>query len=128
MGERSGLISIVDDDSSVRRALGRLVRSFGFKVELFASASNYLEESHADPECLILDVVMPGMNGLELLTALRESGRGVPTVFISAHDNEAYIEKAGSLGAVAFLQKPCDENALFDAIEKSLSSNAAPGL
>ncbi len=126
MGEHSILISIVDDDSSVRRALGRMIRSFGFKVELFASASNYLNESYLDPACLILDVVMPDMNGLELLVELQASGLSVPTIFISAHDNEAYITKARSLGAIAYLQKPCDETALRDAIEKSIASNQTP--
>ncbi len=125
MGERSILISIVDDDSSMRRALNRMIESFGFKVELFASASDYLNESHHNPACLILDVVMPDMNGLELLAALRASGRSVPTVIISAHDNETFIEEARSLGAIAFLQKPCEEGALLDAIEKSLASNDA---
>ncbi len=128
MGEHSILISIVDDDSSVRRALGRMISSFGFKVELFASASDYLNESYLDPACLILDVVMPDMNGLELLAALQESGRSVPTVFISAHDDESYMEKARSLGAIAYLQKPCDETVLLDAIEKALTSNDAAGL
>ncbi len=127
MGEHSILISIVDDDSSVRRALGRMIRSFGFEVELFASASDYLNESYLDPACLILDVVMPDMNGLELLAALQESGRSVPTVFISAHGDEAYMEKARSLGAIAYLQKPCDETVLLDAIERSLVSNDAAG-
>ncbi len=127
MGEHPILISIVEDDSSVRRSLGRMISSFGFKVHLFASASNYLNESELDPACLILDVVMPDMNGLELLAALRESGRSVPTVFISAHDDEAYMEKARALGAIAYLQKPCDETALLDAIEKSLVSNDAAG-
>ncbi len=127
MGEHSILISIVDDDSSVRRALGRMISSFGFKVELFASASDYLNESYLDPACLILDVVMPDMNGLELLAALQESGRSVPTVFISAHDDESYMEKARSLGAIAYLQKSCDETVLLDAIEKCLASNNAPG-
>jgi FixJ family two-component response regulator len=127
MSEHSILISIVDDDSSVRRALGRLIKTFGFEVELFASASDYLNESYLDPACLILDVVMPGMNGLELLAALQESGRSVPTMFISAHCNTAYKEKARSLGAIAYLQKPFDETTLLDAIEKCLVLNDAPG-
>jgi len=128
MGEHFGLINIVDDDSSVRRALGRMIRSFGFEVELFASAREYLDKSHSDPACLILDVVMPGMNGPELLAALRVSGRSVPTVFISAYSNEAYMKKARSLGAIAFLKKPCEEDELLDAIEKSLASIDAPGI
>ena len=128
MDEHSSLIGIVDDDSSVRRALGRMVSSFGFRAQLFASACDYLNESHPDPACLILDVVMPDMNGLELLAALQKSGRSVPTVFISAHDNAAYMEEALSLGAIAYLQKPCDEAVLLDAIETSLTSNDAAGL
>jgi FixJ family two-component response regulator len=127
MGEQSVLISIVDDDSSVRRALGRMIRSFGFKVELFASASNYLNESDLDPACLILDVVMPDMNGLQLLATLQESGRSVPTVFMSAHDDEAYEDKARALGAIAYLHKPCNETVLLDAIELSLVSSDAAG-
>jgi len=127
MGEHPILISIVEDDSSVRRSLGRMISSFGFKVHLFASASDYLNESDLDPACLILDVVMPDMNGLELLAVLQESGRSVPTVFVSAHDNKAYMEKARSLGCLAYLPKPCDETMLLDAIETCLASNDAPG-
>ena len=127
MGERSILISIVEDDPTVRRALGRMVRSFGYKVELFGSAREYLEASQVDQtECLILDVVMPGMNSLELLATLQESGRKIPTVFISAHNNAAYKEKARSLGAVAYLQKPCEMNAILDSIEKALAVNDVP--
>ena len=126
MDRQSSLISIVEDDPSVRRALGRMIESLGFKVKRFASASDYLNESHPDPKCLILDLVMPGMNGFELLAELQETHRSVPTVIISAYDNLVYLEKARSLGAIAFLRKPCDEIALLDAIEKSLASNDAP--
>ena len=126
MDRQSSLISIVEDDPSVRRALGRMIETLGFKVKLFASASDYLNESHPDPTCLILDVVMPVMNGFELLVELKETHRSVPTVVISAHDDQAYLEKARSLGVNAYLLKPCDEIALLDAIEKSLASNDAP--
>jgi FixJ family two-component response regulator len=126
MREYSSWIGVIDDDPSVRRALGRMIRLFGFETKLFASASDYLNESHPEPACLILDIVMPDMNGLELLAELQASGRGAPAVFISAHDNEAYITKARSLGAIAYLQKPCDETALRDAIEKSIASNQTP--
>lgn len=122
MSERSGLISIVDDDSSMRRVSGRMIRSCGFKGGIFASAGDYLNKSHPEPACLILDVVKPGMNGLGLLVTLHESGRIVPTVFISAHNDEAYMEKARSLGGIAYLQKPCDETVLLDAAGKSLAS------
>jgi len=103
-----------------------MIETLGFKVKLFASASDYLNESHPDPTCLILDVVMPVMNGFELLVELKETHRSVPTVVISAHDDQAYLEKARSLGVNAYLLKPCDEIALLDAIEKSLASNDAP--
>jgi FixJ family two-component response regulator len=128
MRENSSWIGVIDDDPSLRRALGRMIRLFGFETKLFASASDYLNESHPKPACLILDIVMPDMNGLELLVELQASGLSVPTIFISAHDNEAYIAKARSLGAIAYLQKPCDETALRDAIEKSLASNQTPDI
>ena len=123
MGEHSSLIIIVDDDSSMRRALGRMIRLFGFKVELFSSASDYLKDSQHAPACLILDLFMHGKDDLDLLATLQELGRSVPTVLISAHDDQAYKEMARSLGAIAILQKPCEETVLLDAIEKSLASN-----
>ncbi len=127
MGKPPSLISIVEDDPTVRRALGRMVRSFGCKVELFGSAREYLEVPHIErTDCLILDVLMPGMNGLELLATLQESGQKIPTVFISAHTDAAYIEKARSLGSIAYLQKPCEMDLLLDAIEKALAANDAP--
>ena len=126
MREYSSWIGVIDDDPSVRRALGRMIRLFGFETKLFASASDYLNESHPEPACLILDIVMPDMNGLELLAKLQASGRSVPAVFISAHDNEAYKARARSLGVIACLPKPCEETALLDAIQKALSSNQTP--
>jgi FixJ family two-component response regulator len=123
MDKCQGPISIVDDDVDVRRALGRMLKSHGFKVEFFSSASDYLKNSRADPACLILDVVMPDMNGFELLAVLKESGRNVPTVFLSARDNQAYVEQARLLGASAFLQKPCEEAELLEAIKRALGSN-----
>ena len=127
MGERSSLISIIEDDPSVRRALGRMVRSFGYKVELFGSALEYLEVPHVDQTgCLILDMMLPGMNGLELLATLQESGRKIPTVLISAFHDTACLEMASSLGYVTFLQKPCEMNLLLESIEKALVANDAP--
>ena len=118
------LICIVDDDSSVRRALGRMVKSFGFDVRLFASARECLDGSDIDlSACLILDVSMPGIDGFELIALLQASGRSVPTVFISAHDNEGYRERARSVGAVAYLDKPCDEVLLCDALHKAFAAN-----
>jgi len=128
MAGAANLICIVDDDASVRRALGRMVTSFGFEVQLLASGRECLDGPHIDrAACLILDVSMPGMNGFELCALLQASGRSVPTVFISAHDDEGYKAKARSVGAVAFLNKPCDDNLLQDAIDNALASHDAPG-
>ena len=123
MAETPKLICIVDDDPSVQRALGRLIRSFGFEVELLASGRECLDKPYIDrAACLILDVAMPGMDGFELHTLLQASGRSVPTVFISAHDNADYRERARSAGAIAYLDKPCDEVFLCDAIHKAFAA------
>jgi len=117
------LICIVDDDSSLLRALGRLVKSFGFDVRLYASAREFLDESDIDRSAiLLLDVSMPDMDGFELHAALEETNRSFPTVFISAHDDKHYLEKAKSVGAITFLYKPCDESLLLGAIDKALAS------
>jgi FixJ family two-component response regulator len=117
------LICIVDDDASVRSALGRMVKSLGFDVRLFASARECLDRPDIDrAACLILDVSMPGMDGFKLHALLKESNRSVPTVFISAHDDKYYTEKARSIGAIAFLNKPCEESLLLGAIEKALAA------
>jgi FixJ family two-component response regulator len=76
MREYSSWIGVIDDDPSVRRALGRMIRLFGFETKLFASASDYLNESHSEPACLIVDIVMPEVNGLELLAELQASEIG----------------------------------------------------
>jgi FixJ family two-component response regulator len=128
MVEASKLICIVDDDRSVRRALGRLTRSFGFDVETIASGRECLDGAYIDrADCLVLDVSMPGMDGFELYALLQASGRDVPTVFISAHDDEGYGRKARSLGAAAFLSKPCDEKSLMEAINNAIASKDTPG-
>jgi FixJ family two-component response regulator len=120
---KTKLICIVDDDASLRRALGRMVKSFGFDARLFASPRECLDGLEVDrASCLILDASLPGMDGFELHTLLRESNRGVPTIFISAHDDARYKEKARSVGAIAFLNKPFEEKSLLDAIEKALAS------
>ena len=128
MANAPNLICIVDDDASVRRALGRLVTSVGFEVQLFASGRECLDGPYIDrATCLILDVAMPGMDGFELHALLQASGRSVPTVFISAHGDEDYQAKARSVGAVAFLNKPCDESLLRDAVDNAVASYDAPG-
>jgi FixJ family two-component response regulator len=111
-------ISIVDDDESVREALKSLLKSAGFKPEAFASAEEFLKSGHLPGiACLILDVRMPGMSGLELQDRLSASRQRVPIIFISAHGDEEARERALESGAVAFLQKPFSDEALLKAID-----------
>lgn len=123
MEKQADLICIVDDDSSVRRALGRMIRSFGFDTQLLASGRECLDGPFVDQAaCLVIDVTMPDMDGFELHALLAASGRHVPTVFISGQNNQKNISKALKVGAIAYLDKPCDANALHEAIDKALAT------
>jgi len=120
------VISIIDDNESIRSALRRLIRSIGLPAEDFASAEEFLLSSRSqDSACLILDLQLPGMSGLELQSQLHVSNPGVPIVFISAHGDEQARAKTLTAGAVEFLQKPFSEEALFEAIKTSLSSRGS---
>ena len=120
------IVSIIDDDESVRRALKRLLCSAGLHAEAFASAEEYLQSAGATPPaCLVLDVQLPGLSGLDLQARLDAEGRGVPVVFISAFDDERARDQALRAGAVAFLQKPFEDRSLLDAVGKAL---CRPGL
>jgi FixJ family two-component response regulator len=117
------LVCIVDDDPSVRRALGRLVRSFGYEAKLFASGRQCLDEPHIDGAvCLIIDVTMPDMDGFELHALLTAAGHTIPTIFISAHDFAEFKDRAKLSGCVAFLNKPYDEKLLHDALNKAIAA------
>ena len=117
-------IYIVDDDAPVRQALSRLLRSYGFDVFAFASAQDFLDSVSPDAQgCLILDVRMPGMNGLELQEELRSSGWELPIVFITAYDEPKDREKALANGAVSFLQKPLNDEILLEVIQSALKRN-----
>ncbi len=122
MGKASGLICIVDDDKSVRLALGRLVRSFGFEIQLLATGRDCLDGPYVDnASCLIVDVMMPDIDGFELHALLTASGRDIPTIFISGINDQKTINRAQSVGGVAILNKPCDANSLHDAIVKAIA-------
>ena len=115
------IISIVDDDESVGQALESLMKSVGFRAEVFASAEQFLNSGHLNnTDCLILDVRMPGMSGLELQGELTASNSRVPIVFVSAHSDDEARARAIAAGAVAFLLKPFSEDALLDAIDLAL--------
>jgi FixJ family two-component response regulator len=117
------LISVVDDDDSVRESLRGLIRSVGFAVKVFASAEEFLNSDHLrNTDCLILDVRMPGMNGLELQRQLAATDRKIPVIFITAHGDEEVRSRALNGGAVDYLLKPFSEEALLNAIDAALKS------
>jgi FixJ family two-component response regulator len=116
------LISIVDDDDSVREALKSLIGSVGFRAEAFGSGEEFLSSSFIyETDCLITDVRMPGgMSGLELQERLNNAHSDIPIIFISAHDDGDARTRALRAGAVDFLQKPFSEDSLLGAIGASL--------
>jgi FixJ family two-component response regulator len=114
-------ISIVDDDESVREAISSLLKSVGYRTELFASAEEFLRSAHhQETQCLILDIRMPGMSGLELQRHLVAAGSSIPIIFITGHGDEEAQADAVCERAVAFLGKPFSEDALLSAIQLAL--------
>jgi len=125
----SKTIYIVDDDASIRRALARLVRSLGMEARTFHSPQEVLDhEDLSEVQCLLLDVQLPGMNGLDLYEQLVATGRGVSVIFITAHPNEANRARARMLDAIAYLEKPFDDQCLLAAIKKALKPQRRPDL
>jgi FixJ family two-component response regulator len=117
------LIAIVDDEVSVQRAIGRLVRSAGLEAECFSSAEEFLEaHSVRTHHCLILDVRLPGISGRELQRRLLDSNTSsnTPIIFVSAQDNPESRRDALNAGAAAFFGKPFDHEILLEAIEKAV--------
>ena len=115
------LIAIVDDDDALRTSLDDLLRSLGFQTQDFRSAEAFLSANQArDPACLILDVRMPGMNGLELQRQLVAANWRIPIIFITSHVDDDARARALAAGAVAFLYKPCREEDLLKAIDVAL--------
>ncbi len=115
-------ISVVDDDESMREAIKDLIGSMGLSVEDFSSAEDFLNSGGSQGfDCLILDVMMPGLSGLELQQRLRADNQLVPIIFVTAHYNEKERTRAMEAGAVDFLRKPFTAQELFFAIDASLS-------
>ncbi len=115
------LISIIDDDEAVREATENLVRSLGFGVSTFASAEDFLRSPLLQTtSCVITDVHMPGMTGVELQTHLLAQGRDLPMIFITAFPEERTRERVRAAGAVGFLSKPFDGGAMIQCIDKAL--------
>jgi len=120
---RNALVHVVDDDLSMREAVSSLLRSFGLRVETYALATEFLDHyvrSKLEPECLVLDVRMPGLSGLELQRQLQPLHPRLPIVFITAHGDIPMTVRAMKAGAMEFLPKPFRDEDLLDAIEASL--------
>jgi FixJ family two-component response regulator len=115
-------VAVVDDDVSVRRALERLLRAAGFDVVIFASAQEFLYSLEAQqPDCLVLDLHMPGMNGLEVQRRLLQAGVRLPVVVITGHDEPQTRAQCLNAGAADYLCKPLNDELLIAAIQSALS-------
>ena len=120
-GVTGTLISIVDDDESARRTTARLIESFGFRAATFESAENFLNSDHLNgTSCLIVDIWMPGIDGLQLQGQLAAAGCRIPVIFITAYDDNESRRRAMRAGAVAFLGKPFTDQQLLQAIRSAL--------
>jgi two-component system response regulator FixJ len=118
---RERVVSIVDDDESVRRSVRNLLLSVGFRVAVFASAESFLQSvQRGNTGCLVLDLRMPGIDGLDLLAHLEKAGERVPAVILTAHGNDDTRERARHAGACAFLYKPFRSNELIEAVDSAL--------
>jgi RNA polymerase sigma factor (sigma-70 family) len=125
---RNALVHVVDDDLSMREAVSSLLRSVGLRVETYALATDFLDHyarSAHEPECLVLDVRMPGLSGLELQRTLQTLHHHLPIVFITAHGDIPMTVRAMKAGAMEFLPKPFRDEELIDAIEASLERSRA---
>ena len=115
------LLSVVDDDESVRESLPDLLREFGFAAQAFSSAQEFLSSDYLEEtRCLILDVAMPGMSGLDLQQELKRRGNEIPIIFISGQKDEDIQKQTFRQGAVKFLYKPFSDSALLDAVNAAL--------
>jgi two-component system response regulator FixJ len=115
------IVAVVDDDESLRRSLRNLLGSVGFRVETFPSAEAFLQSIHQEQTgCLVLDLRMPGMNGFDLLRHLADTSSRIPTVILTAHGDDEARQRSLQAGAVAFLNKPFNGNALLAAVRTAL--------
>jgi FixJ family two-component response regulator len=125
-GEREPFVVVVDDDPSVRRALSRLLLAYGLGVQTYASAEDFLAAAHPyDVACLVVDVQMDGMSGLDLLERLLEAGDTPPSIVITAHDDVATRERVRLSGAT-LLRKPFESNAILAAVGSVIGRDLDP--
>jgi FixJ family two-component response regulator len=115
------MIAIVDDDSSVREAAKTLIRSLGYATATFASAEEFLQSGHLpDTTCLITDVQMPGMSGVDLQDHIMANGHATPVIFVTAYPEASVRARALSAGAFGFLSKPFSEDSLIECLDRAL--------
>jgi FixJ family two-component response regulator len=125
--QKAPLVSIVEDDSFQLASMGRLMRSLGYTVETFPSAAGLLASPRlAETECLIADVNMPAMTGIELYRHLMKTGYAIPTILITAYPND--LDRANALhdGVICYLRKPIDERDLMRCLDAALPDNVPP--
>jgi len=124
--ESEKMVAVVDDDESLRTGLQRLLRSAGFRVRSFASAEDFLKSGQQhETGCLVADIRMPGMSGLDLQAKLDADHCPIPTIFISAHGDEKMRLQAMRGGAVKFLAKPFDDAILLETVRTALKTEAS---
>jgi RNA polymerase sigma factor (sigma-70 family) len=125
MNSPSALVFLIDDDASVRKGVSRLLRSAGYKCETFASATDFLaRDEYSGPTCLIVDVRMPGLNGMELQETLLERQREEQLVFITGHGDISMCSQAMKAGAVDFLPKPFGDDQLLECVARALARSS----
>ena len=123
----ASLVSVVEDDQFFRESMRRLMRSFGYAVEAFASAADFLASARlVETGCLIADVNMPRMTGLELHKRLIEMGHAIPTILVTAYPDDDVRARALNDGVVCYLRKPVDENHLMHCLRAALHSDEPP--
>ena len=121
MSETDAMVFVVDDDAPMRESLKNLIRSVGLRVELFSSAQEFLRSKRLDlPSCLVLDVRLPGLSGLDLQKRTTEAGMEIPIIFITGHGDIPMSVRAMKAGAVEFLTKPFRDQDLLDSIQEAL--------
>jgi FixJ family two-component response regulator len=126
MKEKDPIVFIVDDDEGIREGLSSLVRSVGFAVQTFGSADEFLREQRPDaPGCLVLDVRLPGLSGLDLQRELTQADSQIPIIFITGHGDIPMTVRAMKAGAVEFLTKPFRDQDLLDAIQQAIDRDHA---
>jgi FixJ family two-component response regulator len=124
MPEDRPLVSVVDDDESVRESLPDLLKEFGYSVRAFSSAFEFLASDALDQtRCLVLDVAMSGMTGVELQAELKRRDKRIPIVFITATRDEAIRKRVVEMGAAAYLTKPFSEAALLEGLRSAIAPN-----